>query len=67
MAFADAGGGWWLREADWQVPVQAAQLAALLRDANALTGMAERARRLATPEAASVLVTDCEALMAGQW
>jgi UDP-N-acetylglucosamine--N-acetylmuramyl-(pentapeptide) pyrophosphoryl-undecaprenol N-acetylglucosamine transferase len=67
MAFAEAGGGWWIREADWQVQAQAVRLAALLRDANALTGMAERARCLATPEAASVLVADCEALMAGQW
>ena len=54
-------------QADWQVQAQAVRLAALLRDANALTGMAERARCLATPEAASVLVADCEALMAGQW
>ncbi len=66
VAFAEAGGGWWVREADWQVQVQAARLAALLGDANALTDMATRARRLATPEAASMLVTDCEALMVGQ-
>jgi UDP-N-acetylglucosamine--N-acetylmuramyl-(pentapeptide) pyrophosphoryl-undecaprenol N-acetylglucosamine transferase len=67
IAFAEAGGGWWSREADWQVQVQAAQLVSLLSDTNALTDMAERARRLAMPEAAHMLVTDCEALMAGQW
>ena len=67
IAFAEAGAGWWLREADWQGQAQAARLAALLSDASALAGMAARARRLATPEAASVLVNDCEALMAGQW
>jgi UDP-N-acetylglucosamine--N-acetylmuramyl-(pentapeptide) pyrophosphoryl-undecaprenol N-acetylglucosamine transferase len=67
VAFAEACGGWCIREAHWQVQVQAARLAALLGDANALTGLAARARRLATPEAASILMTDCEALMAGQW
>jgi UDP-N-acetylglucosamine--N-acetylmuramyl-(pentapeptide) pyrophosphoryl-undecaprenol N-acetylglucosamine transferase len=67
MAFAEAGGGWWVREADWQAQTQAARLAALLRDADTLAGIAEHARRLATPDAAQVLVTDCEKLMAGQW
>jgi UDP-N-acetylglucosamine--N-acetylmuramyl-(pentapeptide) pyrophosphoryl-undecaprenol N-acetylglucosamine transferase len=67
IAFAEAGGGWWSREAGWQAQAQAARLASVLRDANTLNGMAERARRLATPEAAAVLVSDCEALMAGQW
>ena len=66
-AFAQAGAGWWVREHEWHPPTLATRLVSLLSDANAWTAMSERARGLATPHAAEVLVADCEALMAGQW
>lgn len=67
IAFAETGAGWWVREADWQVETLAIRLVSLLGHAGAWTTMAKCARQFATPDAAHMLVADCEALMVGQW
>jgi UDP-N-acetylglucosamine--N-acetylmuramyl-(pentapeptide) pyrophosphoryl-undecaprenol N-acetylglucosamine transferase len=67
LAFANAGGGWYVQEEDWQPAVLTEQLVSLFSDVTIWLTMSQKARRFATPNAASAIVTDCEALMAGRW
>ena len=60
-AFAEAGAAWWIREAEWETSAVAARLAKLLTDERARSALGGAARRLATPDAADRIVTDCEA------
>jgi UDP-N-acetylglucosamine--N-acetylmuramyl-(pentapeptide) pyrophosphoryl-undecaprenol N-acetylglucosamine transferase len=60
-AFAEAGAAWWIREADWETSAVAAQLAKLLADERQRSALGGAARRLAAPDAADRIVTDCEA------
>lgn len=66
-AVADAFGGWWVRESDWDTEALASRIAAMLQRPNAWMKFKERIRILAAPEAAQAVVADCEELMAGQW
>jgi UDP-N-acetylglucosamine--N-acetylmuramyl-(pentapeptide) pyrophosphoryl-undecaprenol N-acetylglucosamine transferase len=65
VAFAQAGGGWWVRESAWGAEQLAQRIAGLLRDAPAWQAASQAARRLARPDAARVLAADCAALMNG--
>ena len=65
-AFAAAGAGLAVREADWQRDPLAARLVALLGGA-AWTRAAAAARGLARPDAAARIVADCESAMTDRW
>jgi UDP-N-acetylglucosamine--N-acetylmuramyl-(pentapeptide) pyrophosphoryl-undecaprenol N-acetylglucosamine transferase len=63
IAFAEAGGGWWVSERDWRADALAARIAGLLSDGAAWLDASRRARRLARPDAARRLVADCETMI----
>ncbi len=65
-AFADAGGGWCVRESEWNADVLAQRIAAVLSDADAWAATSRAAGRLAAPDAARAIVADCEAMVQGQ-
>lgn len=67
QTFAEAGGGFWAREEAWNPDALAARIGALLRDPRAWEAASAATRRLAKPDAAERVVTDCEALMRGRW
>ena len=62
-AYAAVTGVPWVREAAWDTAVVGRQVAALLRDRAAWTGLSERTRRFARPAAAAAVVAECEALL----
>jgi UDP-N-acetylglucosamine--N-acetylmuramyl-(pentapeptide) pyrophosphoryl-undecaprenol N-acetylglucosamine transferase len=62
-AFAEAGGGWWAAEEEWQPSALAARFADILTDAELWMAGSRAARRLARPDAAHAIVADCEAMM----
>lgn len=66
-AFADATGGWWIEEQDWDADALAPRVASLLLGVEEWESASKRVRELATPGAARAVVQDCEELMAGQW
>ncbi len=66
VAFAAAGAGVVVREAEWRRDPLAARVAALLGEAG-WTAAAAAARRLARPDAAARIVADCEILMTDRW
>ena len=63
VAFADAGAACWVAESDWHASELAGQIAGLLRDPQAWLALSRRARELATPDAADVVVASCEAML----
>ncbi len=66
-AFCASNGGFWSRQADWNGEKLAQQIAAVLTDNTALKRASEGARKVARPDAAEAVVTDCDALMEGTW
>lgn len=64
---ANAGAAIWVRESEWHIEPLADRLAGVLLNPARWEAMAESARRLAKPEAASQIVHDCEAVMRGRW
>jgi UDP-N-acetylglucosamine--N-acetylmuramyl-(pentapeptide) pyrophosphoryl-undecaprenol N-acetylglucosamine transferase len=60
--FAEAGGGWWVRQEKWDVDSLASRAAALLHAAPA--ALPSTPRELL---AAEKLIADCEAIMRGFW
>jgi len=67
LAFVGAGGGWCVEEKDWHPEGLTEQLVRIFTDAAAWTTVSQRARQFATPEAARMIVADCETLMLGRW
>ncbi len=65
-AFAAAGAGLAVREAEWQRDPLAARVAALL-GGEAWANAAAAARGLARPDAAARIVADCELAMTDRW
>lgn len=65
--FAEAGGGFWVREESWNVDSLSARMASFLGDIERWKRASDSAGRLATPNAAWELISDCEALMDGRW
>ena len=66
-AFADATGGWWVPQSEWNTGPLAERMASLLLGVEEWESASKRVRELATPGAARALVTDCEELMSGHW
>jgi UDP-N-acetylglucosamine--N-acetylmuramyl-(pentapeptide) pyrophosphoryl-undecaprenol N-acetylglucosamine transferase len=64
-AFAAETGAWWVTESRWDGDSIAARLADLLRDPEALSELSHKMRRLADPDVADRMVTDCEANLLG--
>lgn len=62
-AWAAQTGTPWVRETAWRTPAIAAQLSALLRDADAWAALAARVRAAARPDAAAAVVRECESLL----
>jgi UDP-N-acetylglucosamine--N-acetylmuramyl-(pentapeptide) pyrophosphoryl-undecaprenol N-acetylglucosamine transferase len=67
LAFAQAGGGWWVQEKDWQPEVLTEQLVTLFSDVTLWVTASQRARHFTTPDAAQMIVADCEEMMTGRW
>jgi UDP-N-acetylglucosamine--N-acetylmuramyl-(pentapeptide) pyrophosphoryl-undecaprenol N-acetylglucosamine transferase len=66
-SFAASTGGWWVSEGAWDSSVLAERIASLLRGVEEWESASKRVREFATPDAARVLVADCEELMSGRW
>jgi UDP-N-acetylglucosamine--N-acetylmuramyl-(pentapeptide) pyrophosphoryl-undecaprenol N-acetylglucosamine transferase len=67
MAFADAGGGFWSRQKDWNSEKLADRIASLMSDTGAMDRAVKGAFAVARPDAASAVIADCERLMEGRW
>lgn len=65
--YAQSGAAIWLREQAWDREAVARQVADVLLSRDRWTVMSAAARRVARPEAAAVIVDDCERLMEGRW
>jgi UDP-N-acetylglucosamine--N-acetylmuramyl-(pentapeptide) pyrophosphoryl-undecaprenol N-acetylglucosamine transferase len=65
-AFAAASGVWWVREDDWHSEVLARDVAHLMTHVDVWTAASQRLRGLATLDAASAVVADCEAAIDGR-
>jgi UDP-N-acetylglucosamine--N-acetylmuramyl-(pentapeptide) pyrophosphoryl-undecaprenol N-acetylglucosamine transferase len=61
--FAQRSGAAWVAERDWDREPLAMVLATTLADFDALTAQAQRLRQMATPDAARMLVEECEAML----
>jgi UDP-N-acetylglucosamine--N-acetylmuramyl-(pentapeptide) pyrophosphoryl-undecaprenol N-acetylglucosamine transferase len=66
-AFAGRGAALSWREQEWNTDTVAAAVSSLLQDPSAWTSMSRAMSSLATPDAASRIVRECEALMDGRW
>jgi UDP-N-acetylglucosamine--N-acetylmuramyl-(pentapeptide) pyrophosphoryl-undecaprenol N-acetylglucosamine transferase len=66
-AFAGAGAAWRVRETDWDARTLGPRLAQLLADDHQWSALSAAARRLAAPDAADRIVSDCEVMMRGRW
>jgi UDP-N-acetylglucosamine--N-acetylmuramyl-(pentapeptide) pyrophosphoryl-undecaprenol N-acetylglucosamine transferase len=64
MEAARFGAAAWVSESAWQAESLAAEMTRLLGDRAAYTAASDRMRRLARPQAAGALVSDCEDLLA---
>lgn len=62
-AFATLSGSLWVREKDWRPALLAAQIAELLTRPDDWAAATQRLRWLATDDAVSVIVADCEAVL----
>lgn len=65
--FAGRGAALWVREPDWNVDRVAGDVASVLRDPESWRAMSSAARAMARPDAADVIVRDCELLMQNRW
>jgi UDP-N-acetylglucosamine--N-acetylmuramyl-(pentapeptide) pyrophosphoryl-undecaprenol N-acetylglucosamine transferase len=63
--YAEQAGGAWVPEHDWDTEPVARLVATTLADFDGLSAQAQRLRRMATPDAAQMLVEECEALLDG--
>lgn len=61
--FSGLSGGAWVREEDWDTQRLAGSLAATLGDLDALIAQSNRLRKMATPNAAHTLVSECESFL----
>ncbi len=66
-AFVAEGGGFWQRQAQWNVKKLADQIASVLSDEFAMNRAVKGASAVARPAAAKAVVADCEKLMQGRW
>ena len=66
-AFAEAGGGLWQRQKEWNNEKLADQLTSLMSDDGAMDRAVKGAYAVARPDAARAVVADCEKLMEGRW
>ena len=66
-AHAQSGAAIWLREQAWDRDAVARQVAQVLSSRDRWVAMSSAARQVARPEAAAVIVDDCERLMEGRW
>ncbi len=66
-AFAATGAGFWIREEQWNDEDVAAQVGAIVNDPFVWRAASSAARRLATPDAAELIVAGCESLMRRRW
>jgi UDP-N-acetylglucosamine--N-acetylmuramyl-(pentapeptide) pyrophosphoryl-undecaprenol N-acetylglucosamine transferase len=67
MVFVKRGAALWTREQDWNTEALAEQVSSLVRDKGTWERMSAAMAALATPDAASRIVCDCESMMAGLW
>jgi UDP-N-acetylglucosamine--N-acetylmuramyl-(pentapeptide) pyrophosphoryl-undecaprenol N-acetylglucosamine transferase len=63
--FSERCGGAWVPERDWDPESLARLLATTLADVDALSAQTHRLRQMATPDAARMLVEECEAMLDG--
>jgi UDP-N-acetylglucosamine--N-acetylmuramyl-(pentapeptide) pyrophosphoryl-undecaprenol N-acetylglucosamine transferase len=63
--YAQHSGGAWVPEGDWDTESLAKLVATSLADFDALSAQAQQLRQMATPDAAQVLVEECEAMLDG--
>jgi UDP-N-acetylglucosamine:LPS N-acetylglucosamine transferase len=63
--YAEQSGGAWVPEHDWETEPLARLVAATLADFDALSAQTQRLHQMATPDAARMLVQECEALLDG--
>jgi UDP-N-acetylglucosamine--N-acetylmuramyl-(pentapeptide) pyrophosphoryl-undecaprenol N-acetylglucosamine transferase len=63
--YAERSGGAWVPEHDWDTEPVARLVATTLADFDGLSAQAQRLRRMATPDAAQMLVEECETLLDG--
>jgi UDP-N-acetylglucosamine--N-acetylmuramyl-(pentapeptide) pyrophosphoryl-undecaprenol N-acetylglucosamine transferase len=61
--FSRLSGGAWVREEEWDAQRLAGSLAATLGDLDALSAQSNRLRKMATPNAAHTLVSECESFL----
>lgn len=66
VAFAQAAGGLWVSEHEWQPERLAERIARLLQDACAWQAASRAAQGLAPPDAARTLVAECIAVLSGR-
>jgi len=63
--YAEQAGGAWVAEHDWDTEPLARRVAKTLSDFDVLNTQGQRLREMARPNAARILVEDCETLLAG--
>jgi UDP-N-acetylglucosamine--N-acetylmuramyl-(pentapeptide) pyrophosphoryl-undecaprenol N-acetylglucosamine transferase len=63
--YAEQAGGAWVAEHDWDTEPLARRVAKTLGDFDVLNTQGQRLREMARPNAARILVEECEALLAG--
>jgi UDP-N-acetylglucosamine--N-acetylmuramyl-(pentapeptide) pyrophosphoryl-undecaprenol N-acetylglucosamine transferase len=66
-AFAEAGAAIWVREQRWHSEDLVERVGSVLGNPTTWQAMSDRARTLARPDAARLIVDDTELLMRGRW